>query len=810
MSPVLLPMLASAALATGGFAHKLDVESRVVLDYREGHISVAPPPLVDRALNPAGMVLTLRFESPLSPLEIKTLERRGVAFVRHGGTLHSIANIYTAQVSWSALDALLADRRVVRMEAAVPLNQHPPLDVSGPEIQADETHLSLGADSAFLDGTGVVLMDLDTGVDVTHPVFFRPDGGSFDWIDVDSDGLFSPGIDAVDLDGDGAHTSAELLQLLDARVLDYDEVPWVGTQAVLDADVDWLYLDEDGDSQRGSGAGMGFTDADPAFGEPLFIVEDADGDGDLGLGERLLKLDSSKIIATLDGDDGEEHFSGDIIDTETDDNGHGTAVSGILLGEYDQYRKYRGVAPGASLILADIYGQGTSHVDAVAWGEANGADVMLHEVGGWTGRFLDGTSNTELAIEAAHAAGTPQICPAGNIGKNYKHGSVQVPASGSWEGPYYFYASDYLETYGSETWWFTVLSLDSLANLELAMRESGTSDWVYPTFPSTSQCEDNGVGVYVCGTSDASPAGTQMWSSYMTRWENSVYSTPPTGWWQFWFRNSDNQSIDLHLWVKDDITSWSGGVQFVGTPADQTYYVGDAASSATTPSVVEDCVTVAAYSTRTDAVNGDFSAGSFGLASSSGQGPRIDGASLVDIAAPGNFDVLSSASSTEEDDNNLPYGEGVFTPFGGTSAAGPHVAAAAGLLLQAHPGTSPDDITTAIRSGAGTDSETSSALPDETWGYGKLRIMDAVQAADTSPPTYDLLQSPHALLPEATEIILAPNESLGAVPQVTVTLDGNATSTLFDEDGYGLWSAWVATGTVGVQAVLEDLAGNVQ
>ena len=65
--------------------------------------------------------------------------------------------------------------------------------------------------------SGVIIQNLDTGVDVTHPVFFRPDGGSFDWIDVDSDGLFSPGVDAVDLDNDGSHTSSEVLSLLDER-----------------------------------------------------------------------------------------------------------------------------------------------------------------------------------------------------------------------------------------------------------------------------------------------------------------------------------------------------------------------------------------------------------------------------------------------------------------------------------------------------------------------------------------------------------------------------------------------------------------
>ena len=71
-----------------------------------------------------------------------------------------------------------------------------------------------------------------------------------------------------------------------------------------------------------------------AFGEPIFIVEDGDENHTLDVGERILQLGSSKVIASLDGADAEEHTlaTATIIDTEIDDNGHGTAVSGIILG----------------------------------------------------------------------------------------------------------------------------------------------------------------------------------------------------------------------------------------------------------------------------------------------------------------------------------------------------------------------------------------------------------------------------------------------------------------------------------------------
>src|SRR3989304_1254878 len=62
-----------------------------------------------------------------------------------------------------------------------------------------------------------------------------------------------------------------------------------------------------------------------------------------------------------------------------------------------------------------------------------------------------------------------------------------------------------------------------------------------------------------------------------------------------------------------------------------------------------------------------------------GRGPRVDGARKVDIAAPGNFDVFSIVSK----DTFRP--QGAYEWFGGTSAAGPHVAGAVAVLLQSAP-----------------------------------------------------------------------------------------------------------------------------
>ncbi len=46
-----------------------------------------------------------------------------------------------------------------------------------------------------LTGKGVVIGDVDSGIDIFHPMFFFADGGSYNWINVAGDGVFTPGVD---------------------------------------------------------------------------------------------------------------------------------------------------------------------------------------------------------------------------------------------------------------------------------------------------------------------------------------------------------------------------------------------------------------------------------------------------------------------------------------------------------------------------------------------------------------------------------------------------------------------------------------
>ena len=222
--------------------------------------------------------------------------------------------------------------------------------------------------------------------------------------------------------------------------------------------------------------------------------------------------------------------------------------------------------------------------------------------------------------------------------------------------------------------------------------------------------------------------------------------------------------------------------------------------SVASPATVPECIGVASYSTRANTYSGDMTPGSFDLSYFSGRGPRIDGTPLIDIAAPGNSDIISAASQDGG------YSFASYDIFGGTSAAGPHVAAATALLLQDEPTRSPDEIAQSITAGAVTDGYMGT-LPDEEWGYGKMQIKDSLIAADTTSPTAEVMVISNPLLPDTSMIMVLPSESLGAEPSISI--DSPEGHTGFIEMGYSWWLTFAdSTGFTVTVSMLQDLAGN--
>lgn len=591
-----------------------------------------------------------------------------------------------AQVPWQALEALSRFDFVESIDSAWQPGVWPTLDLSAQSVGATVfwPTQSQMVQTRSSSTSNTVVADFDTGVDVFHPGLWRADGGTFDWIDVNGNLVFDPGTDAVDMNMNGVADDGETLQFFKAQVKDYQGIS-SNTSGPFMPRLDWLYNDANCNGVRDYG--IYFGESAPTYGEQLFILRDTNGNGVLDPGEQLLALGSSRIRAMLGAGSTTFTRGVDLIASppDTDSYGHGTAVSGILCGEEPWLREYVGISPQIDLLVADrSRNDFTTYID---WAESHGARVMLYEFGAWIFQFMDGTSPLEQAISDEWDNGIPQIVPAGNLANGNKHA-----AAGTFQG-----FTDFRFAVPSKrditTIYLTTLWLDGSEALSFSLINPAGAQIALPgdkkfySDPSGNLCWSYGVQI--------SPKGTRRFDVYI--------SGVSTGTWKLRVTSSE-QDVYLHAYLSDNIGGWSGGAYFSSNVST--------ASTVSWPATADKALVVGSFSTR--GIN--VSPGAISVFS--GIGPRIDGTKIVDLCAPGNYDIFTICSK----DAGNPLGS--YKEFTGTSAAAPHAAAACAILLQMNPSLSPDQIAYLLTSSALSDGFTGTT-PNDTWGYGKLDVAAA-------------------------------------------------------------------------------------
>ena len=417
-------------------------------------------------------------------------------------------------------------------------------------------------------------------------------------------------------------------------------------------------------------------------------------------------------------------------DVENHVTGHGTHVTGSVLGRghYSASNTangggaYKGMAPDASLIFLKIGNDsnGSASDDAIinaldAADNTYNADIITMSYGGWSD-YHDGSDALCQKADECYNDGIAVFMSAGNEADESRHysgtvnansstGYIRVDVTGNSQALYFNLA------------WYDGTTVDN--DLELEYYNSS-----YTKLTSITDF----------GTTESS-RGTESRISYYNYYVNDG----ETYYLKVVNHSANNQ--DFHIYDYWGHDSSGNGIYFYNP--DPYYTIGS-------PAEADHVCAVAAWTTdRTwkayDGYTYYFpSLTDDDICPFSNRGPRIDAYQKPDITAPGaaiisirDTDVYTSASGYWVDDDGT-TGDGTsddhYYVMLGTSMASPICAGAAALYLQRYPSSSPDDIYSAIKDNATTDSYTGS-VPNSTWGYGKLDIYEAIQGGGPLPIT---------------------------------------------------------------------------
>lgn len=615
-------------------------------------------------------------------------------------------------------------------------------------------------------GAGMKILDFERGLDIRHPHFFEADGGAHPWVDLDGDGVLTPGVDGLDTDLDGTIADDERLQLLDYALSWQTQGGWdnTGLDGLLQPDVDYLYIDFDGNTKRDYGPD--YAESTPGYGEPLLLPDDADGDGTITIDERVILLSTPKIAAYRR--DGVTYRRGENLNEvgfqDSFRTGHGTAVLGSLVGGQDRlFRRHRGIVPDVEVLLFEKQTSDTEiYADGFAWGIDEGAQVFLHEYSSWSREQLDGSGEHDVLIDEATAEGVVNVCPAGNLANANKHASAIADAD---PVEFAFHVPQDVVT--------------NSFSLDLHWRDPDV----------VLQCSATTPSGEVVPLVEGEPVASTVELETM-RWQSErgtslllieAMDTPQgslVGAWSVSCTH-DAPGTAVHAYLDDDNSGWGIGVAF-DEPDDN--------ATLCTPATADTCIAVAAY-----VHENPYEDGAGELARYSSRGPRIDGGKTIDVAAPA--DPTTPYPSIDDPDFGLvPYlWQNNYRSFSGTSGAGPHVAAVAALLLEHEPGLTPAQVRDRLRARARADRHVDGV---DGWGGGKL---------DAYATLYDDRPTTPPPLVDAELTIAFTSSDEGCVASIVVdTMDWSAPSVRWDLDYDGAWDTEFEPGTTREVAVDED------
>ncbi|MBN1779499.1 S8 family peptidase [bacterium] len=460
--------------------------------------------------------------------------------------------------------------------------------------------------------------------------------------------------------------------------------------------------------------------------------------------------------------------------THTDTDGHGTHVTGIAAGNGSGNGQYRGIAPGADLIIvADNDDIQNGIVDAVnyIYGKARSLGrpcVINASLGGHQGPHDATHIETRMLDELITAYPGRAFCAAaGNEGNDFIH--IAYPASAD---SFYTYVHpgpaglvllnirihntmlnqvrfaigwddhDYnpftelggpLQFGGATPWFSAQETVDNLGFYERA-----SDIWTG---------EEVGRVSFEVDTQNDSITVMQILIEDDVVWDEEAQTAEGMALWRLKVWNPDSR---MHVWIADR------GFSYRGSIANPHYRVPDNDVSVGMPAVARNIIAVGASVNRETYVDqfgttysiSDDPAGSLAVFSS--RGPTADGRLKPEVTAPGHG-VISSLSIHAKNTGNV-FGDeiiqgGQYALFSGTSMSCPAVSGLIALYLELHPDATARQIISTVTQSARQDDYTGIQLPDNAWGYGKadgftmLTRTGVFQAEPLKPGGYALWTS---------------------------------------------------------------------
>jgi len=514
---------------------------------------------------------------------------------------------------------------------------------------------------------------------------------------------------------------------------------------------------------------------------------------------------------------------------QVDDNGHGTAVAGVLIGNGSQtgcsqpaYR-YVGMAPLAQFVevKTDFSDQGI--IDGVSYifqkAAALGKDAVVNlSLGGHFGPH-DGSDVFSSSISSLTGPGKIVVASAGNDQLDSIHGKLITTSLTVGVDRFAVKVPSYTKNAGTFNDYFVVTGwYDPSASFTIRLKGPLAADTLSVGMNSSRDRSTTSGKIFVAnqdalygfnGTSKGNQFEVEVYDSIAT-------SAPRAGSWEI--DVVPNSAADIgrrvDIWI---YASQLGPVTSatVTTGVDATTLVGGPADGDSVFAVAAHATKASWYSclqggtcsyTSPPAVNA--------IASFSNHGPRRDGVLKPEISAPG-FGVATTHSSQAGAIGTCgDVDDGVHEVEAGTSFSAPHVAGAAALFLESNPGASPSRVKQAFQAHARADAYTG-AVPNTTWGYGKLDIyatFDHVAPAVTVTSPAGGESWPAG---SAQTITWTATDAVGVTAvDLAYSTDGGATypiviATGLANTGSHPWTVpGTLTATARVRATAHDAAGN--